>query len=193
MLRIGCRGTNAVELGRYLIQTFGSLRALMEARLSALQTIKGLKGAKAAQLAAAIEIARRAQLPDERERITLSTPETVANYLHTRLRSLADEHVRGLYLNRRNVLLEDALLAVGTVDRARPAIRDIVARAMHSNASALIIGHNHPSGAAEASESDRMFTSDVIAALRPIGIALLDHVIIAGDTTYSFAEAGIMS
>ena len=74
-----------------------------------------------------------------------------------------------------------------------PAIRDIVAKALRVNASALIIGHNHPSGAAEASESDRIFTGDVIAALRPIGITLLDHIIVAGDTTYSFAEAGLMA
>ena len=193
LLRVGYQGTNAVELGRQVIQTFGSLRAMMEAPLSALQEIKGLKGAKAAQLAAALEIARRAQLPDSREKITLRKPEAVADYLGTRLRGLAQEHFRGLYLNRKNVLLEDALLATGTVDRARPAIRDIVAKALQSNASALILGHNHPSGAAEASESDRMFTGDVIAALRPIGITVLDHIIVAGDTTYSFAEAGLMA
>lgn len=193
LLRVGYQGTNAVELGRQVIQTFGSLRAMLEAPLSALQEIKGLKGAKAAQLAAALEIARRAQLPDSREKITLRKPEDVADYLGTRLRGLAQEHFRGLYLSRKHVLLEDALLATGTVDRARPAIRDIVAKALQANASALILGHNHPSGAAEASESDRMFTGDVIAALRPIGITVLDHIIVAGDTTYSFAEAGLMA
>ena len=193
LLRVGCKGTNAVELGRQVIQTFGSLRAMMEAPLSALQEIKGLKGAKAAQLTAALEIARRAQLPDSREKIILRKPEAVANYLATRLRSLSEEHFRGLYLNRKSVLLEDALLATGTVDRALPAIRDIVAKALLTNASALIIGHNHPSSVAEASESDRIFTGDVLAALRPIGITLLDHIIVAGDTTYSFAETGLMA
>ena len=193
LLRVGYQGTNAVELGRQVIQTFGSLRAMMEAPLSALQEIKGLKGAKAAQLTAALEIARRAQLPDSREKITLRKPEAVAKYLGTRLRGLSEEHFRGLYLNRKSVLLEDALLATGTVDRALPAIRDIVAKALLTNASALIIGHNHPSGVAEASESDRIFTGDVLAALRPIGITLLDHIIVAGDTTYSFAEAGLMA
>lgn len=193
LLRVGCQGTNAVELGRQVIQTFGSLRAMMEAPLSALQEIKGLKGAKAAQLTAALEIARRAQLPDSREKIILRKPEAVMNYFGTRLRGLSEEHFRGLYLNRKSVLLEDALLATGTVDRSLPAIRDLVAKALQSNASALILGHNHPSGAAEPSESDRMFTSDVISVLRPIGIALLDHIIVAGDTTYSFVEAGLMA
>ena len=51
-------------------------------------------------------------------------------------------------------------------------------------------GHNHPSGAAGASESDRLFTADVLAALRPISITLLDHIIVAGDSAFSFADAG---
>jgi DNA repair protein RadC len=192
LIRVGCQGTNAVELGRQIIRRFGSLRAMMEAPLSALREIKGLGGAKAAQLSAALEIARRAQLPDSREKVTLRKPEAVVEYLTTRLHGLPDEHFRGLYLNRKSVLIEDALLAVGTVDRVRPAIRDIVAKAIQANASALILGHNHPSGAAAASESDRMFTADVLAALRPIGVNLLDHIIVAGDAAFSFANAGLM-
>lgn len=193
LLRVGYQGTNAVELGRQIIRRFGSLRAMMEAPLSALQEVKGLGSAKAAQLSAALEIARRAALPDTREKITLCKPEAVVDYLTTRLHGLPDEHFRGLYLNRKSVLLEDALLATGTVDQVRPAIRDIVAKALQANASAMILGHNHPSGAAEASESDRMFTADVLAALRPIGVSLLDHIIVAGDAAFSFADAGLMA
>ena len=193
LLRVGYQATNAVELGRQVIKKFGSLRAMLEAPLSALQEIKGLKGAKAAQLSAALEIARRAQLPDNREKITLSKPAAVSDYLRTRLHGLAEEHFRGLYLNRRSVLLEDALLAAGTVNQARPAIRDIVARALQANASALILAHNHPSGAAEASESDRIFTGDVLATLGPIGVRLLDHIIVAEDSTFSFAASGLMA
>ena len=193
ILRVGYQGTNAVELGRQVIKRFGSLRGMMEAPVTALQEIKGLKGAKAAQLAAALEIARRAQLPDGRERVTLRKTAKAVDYLTTRLHGLPDEHFRGLYLNRQSVLLEDALLATGTVDQVRPAIRDVVAKALQANASAMILGHNHPSGAAEASESDRMFTADVLAALRPIGITLLDHIIVAGDAAFSFADAGLMA
>jgi DNA repair protein RadC len=123
LIRVGCHGTNAVELGRQIIKRFGSLRAMMEAPLSALQEIKGLGGAKAAQLSAALEIGRRAALPDSREKVTLRKPEAVVEYLTTRLHGLPDEHFRGLYLNRKSVLIEDALLAAGTVDQVRPAIR----------------------------------------------------------------------
>ncbi|MGD9973623.1 MAG: DNA repair protein RadC [Desulfatirhabdiaceae bacterium] len=193
LLRVGYQGTNAVELGRQVIKRFGSLRAMMESPLSALQEIKGLKGAKAAQLSAALEIARRAQLPDSREKVRLCKSDSVVDYLTARLHGLPDEHFRGLYLNRQNMLLEDVLFATGTVDQVRPAIRNIVAKALHVNASALILGHNHPSGSAGASESDRMFTADVLAALRPIGVTLLDHIIVAGDSAFSFADAGLMA
>lgn len=192
LLRVGVEGTNAVELARQIIKKFGSLRSLVQAPLSALLEVKGLKGAKAAQLFAAMEVARRVSLPDERKRITMKSTREVADYLRCRLQGLSEEHFRVLFLNRRGTLLEDALLAVGSVDQARPPIRLIVARALQANASAVIVAHNHPSGAAEASESDRLFTEDLFTALKPIGIKLLDHCVIGGDTVYSFADHGLM-
>ena len=192
LLRIGVKGTNAVELARQILKKFGSIRALTEAPLSALLTIKGLKNAKAAQLAAAMELARRVSLPDSRKSIILKKTQEAADYLRSRPQGLAEEHFRALFLNRRGVLIEDALLAVGSVDQARPPIRLVAARALQANASALIAGHNHPSGAAEPSESDRLFTEDLFAALRPINVKLLDHVIIGEASFYSFADSGLM-
>jgi DNA repair protein RadC len=60
------------------------------------------------------------------------------------------------------------------------------------NATGVIVAHNHPSGAAEASESDRLFTEDLFAALKPIGMKLLDHVIVGEDFVFSFADRGMM-
>jgi DNA repair protein RadC len=105
---------------------------------------------------------------------------------------LAEEQFRVLYLNRRNALLEDALIAQGSVDSVRPSLRNIVARALRLNASALIAAHNHPSGVAEASESDRMLTQDLIVASRPLGLKVLDHVIVGEETTFSFADNGLL-
>ena len=175
LLRVGVRGTSAVEMAGQILKKFGSLRAVAEAPLSALLAIKGLKGAKAAQLAAAMEVSRRVSLPDARKRIILKSACEVADYLRSRLHGLSEEHFRALFLNRRGALLEDALLAIGSVDKAKPPIRMIVARALQANATVVIIAHNHPSGAAEASESDRLFTEDLFAALKPIGVKLLDH------------------
>jgi DNA repair protein RadC len=65
-------------------------------------------------------------------------------------------------------------------------------RALQANASALIAAHNHPSGVAEASESDRLLTQDMIVATRPLGLKLLDHVIVGEGTTFSFADSGLL-
>jgi len=192
LLRVGVKGTNAVEMARQILKKFGSLRAMAGIPLSALLEVKGLKAAKAAQLVAAIEVARRIALPDIRERVSLKNTSKAAEYLRCRLQELSEEHFRALYLNRRGTLLEDALLAIGSVDQARPSIRLIVGKALQVNASAIIIAHNHPSGAADASESDRLFTEDLYAALKPIGLKLLDHIVIGEDSIFSFADKGIM-
>jgi DNA repair protein RadC len=192
LLRIGYRGTSAVELGRQLLKQFGSLRAMVEAPAVALLKVKGLKGAKAAQLLAAMEIARRAAVPVKRGQLRLGSTAKAAEYLVQRLRGLAEEHFRVLYLNRRCALLDDALIAQGSVDNVRPPVRTVIARALQANASALIAGHNHPSGAAEPSESDRLLTRDLIAAARPLGIKVLDHVIVGEESAFSFSDSGLL-
>lgn len=192
LLRVGIKGVNAVELARQILEKFGSVRALLEVPLSALFEIKGLKGAKAAQLVAAMELARRISLPDSRQRIILKKTKEAAEYLRSRLQGLTEEHFRVLLLNRRGILLEDALITIGSVDKARPSIRLLVSRVLSANASAVIVGHNHPSGIAEPSESDRIFTEDLFSALTPIGVKLLDHIIIGEDSVFSFADSGLM-
>jgi DNA repair protein RadC len=192
LLRVGLQGTNAVELGRHILKKFGSLKALSEAPLSALLAVKGLKSAKAAQLAACAEIARRITLPDNREHVIIKSTQAAEDYLSSRLRGLSEEHCRALLLNRRGLVLEDVMLAFGTVDQAKPPIRLIVTKVLQANASVVILAHNHPSGLVEASESDRLFTTDVFAALKPIGVKLLDHIIIGEEKAFSFADNGIM-
>jgi len=192
LLRVGVQGTSAVELARQILKKFGSLRALAESPLSALLEIKGLKGAKAAQLAAAMEIARRVSVPSRRGELVIKGTHAAADYLRERMRGLADEQFRVLYVNRRKALLDDALIAQGAVDSVRPPLRSIVARALQVGASGIIAAHNHPSGVAEPSESDRLLTQDLIAACRPLGLHVLDHVIVGDETTFSFADSGLM-
>lgn len=192
LVRVGFQGTNAVELGRQLLKQFGSLRAMAEAPLSALLDIKGMKGAKVAQLAAAMEIARRVSLPDKRELLQIKGTSQAGEYLRERLKGLPDEHFRVLYLNRRNRLLDDMLIAQGAVDGVRPPIRNIVSRALQVNATCLIAAHNHPSGSIEPSESDIILTKDLISATRALNIKILDHIIVGEEKTYSFADSGLL-
>jgi DNA repair protein RadC len=192
LIRVGFRGTSAVELGRQLLNRFGTLRAMVEAPVLALLEVKGLKGAKAAQLPAAMEIARRVAVPTKRGQLQIKSTSAATAYLCDRPLGLPEEHFRILYLNRRNALLDDALIAQGAVGAVQPPLRNIIARALQVNASGLIAAHNHPSGAAEPSESDRLLTKDLIAASRPLGLKLLDHVIVGEDATFSFADSGLL-
>jgi len=78
-----------------------------------------------------------------------------------------------------------------TVETVRPPLRTLVARALQTNASALIAAHNHPSGMAEPSESDKLLTRDLIAACHPMGVKVLDHLIVGENEHYSFADTGL--
>jgi DNA repair protein RadC len=192
LLRVGMHGKSAIELGREILTRFGSIKGMMHAPLDGWQEIKGLGNAKVAQLQAAMELGRRAALPGTTEKLVIKSTRKAADYFTVRLRGLAEEHFRVAYLNRQGRLLEDALLAQGTVESVRPHVRAIISRALQANASALIAAHNHPSGALEPSESDRILTRDLIAACHPIGIKVLDHLIITDGACFSFADSGLL-
>ncbi len=192
LLRVGVKGASAVGLARQLLEKFGSLRAMAEAPTLALLEIKGLKGAKAAQLTAAMEISRRCTLMSGEEKQKILSTKQAGEYLIERLRALPEEHFRILYLNRRNVLLSDTLIARGETAEVQISLRQIVLNALRINSSALIAAHNHPSGGVEPSESDRLLTKDLIAATRPLNIKVLDHLIIGEEEFYSFADEGLL-
>ena len=165
---------------------------MVEVPTLALLEIKGLKGAKAAQLTAAMEIARRVALMSREQRQKITSTEQAGEYLRSRLRALPEEHFRVLYLNRRNVLLSDVLIAQGDTMQVHISLRKIVSNALQVNASAIIAAHNHPSGDTEPSESDRLLTKDLIAATRPLNIKVLDHLVVGGEQFYSFADNGLL-
>ena len=192
LIRVGFKGTSAVDLARDLLKQFGSLRAMVEAPVIALLDVKGLKGAKAAQLLAAMEIARRVSVPSRRGELVIKSTRAAADYLRERMRALADEQFRVLYLNRRNALIQDALIAQGAVDSVRPPLRSIVARALQVNASGIIAAHNHPSGVAEPSQADREITTQLKQALQLIDVRVLDHFIVGGGTPTSLATRGML-
>lgn len=153
---------------------------------------KRLGYGKIAQLQAALELGRRTALPEDPEDTYVKNTRQAADYFKIRLRGLAEEHFRVVFLNRMGRLLNESSIAQGTVDTVRPHIRTIVGHALRTNASALIAGHNHPSGSAEPSESDKVLTRDLIPACHPTGVNVLDHVIVAGDEHYGFADTGLL-
>jgi DNA repair protein RadC len=160
--------------------------------MTARDGIKGLGKAKLAQLLAALELGMRASIPVTREKTFIKSTKQAAEYFKERLSNLSEEHFRVVYPNKQERLIEDTLLAEGTVDSANPYIRTLVMRTLQSNASAIIAAHNHPSGSAEPSDMGRLLTRDIITVCQPLGIKVLDHLIIADSQRFSFADSGLL-
>ncbi len=190
-LRTGIKGKSAVDLARELLDQFGSLRALLSAGQETLCAGKGLGTAKYVQLQAVLEIARRHLFESVRRGDSLSNPTETRRYLTMKLRDYAFEVFAALFLdNRHRVIAFDELFR-GTIDGASVHPREVVRRALHHNAAAVIFAHNHPSGVAEPSQADRHITQRLKDALSLIDVRVLDHIVI-GDDTISFAERGLL-
>ena len=193
-LRVGVRGKSAVDLARDLLQRFdGRLGALVDASLTELAEVSGIGMAKAAQLKASFELARRALTQDMVARDALSSPGKVRDWLRLKLASRPHEVFMALWLDAQNRLIRADELFTGTLTQTSVYPREVVKAALAHNAAAVILAHNHPSGVAEPSTADEALTRNLKAALAMVDVKLLDHFIVAGHTTpLSFAERGLL-
>ena len=184
---------SAIQLGRTLLHTFGSLRDLSRRDIREWMRVAGVGLAKAAPLAAAFEIGRRveAQQPG-RERIQVLSPEDVASVYVPRLRDLRNEVFMLVLLNTANVIIGDARVSEGGLSSTIVEPRAIFQKAVIENAASVICVHNHPSGNLEPSREDVCMTKRLVDAGKLMGIPVHDHVIVAGDGYTSMAERQLM-
>jgi len=193
-LRVGVRGKSAVDLARDLLQRFdGQLGTLAEASLAELASVSGIGMAKAAQLKASFELARRALSQDMAIRDSFTSPGKVRDWLRLKLASRSHEVFMALWLDAQNRLLKADELFTGTLTQTSVYPREVVKAALANNAAAVILAHNHPSGIAEPSRADEMLTRSLKDALSLVDVKVLDHFIVAGNTPpLSFAERGLL-
>jgi DNA repair protein RadC len=191
-LRTGISGKSAVELGRELITRFGNLQRLFAATLDEVSTIRGLGPAKYVQLQAVVEMARRTLSEQIGERDALSSPRAVREFLQLSLGGRPHEVFAMLFLDAQNRLLGSEELFRGTLTQTSVYPREVVKTALRYNAAAVIFAHNHPSGVAEPSRADELLTQTLKQALSLVEIKTLDHFIVAGTRTVSFAERGLL-
>ncbi|WP_310449184.1 RadC family protein [Sulfuritalea sp.] len=193
-LRVGVRGKSAVDLARELLASFdGDLAALGGASTKELARLPGIGPAKAAQLAATLELARRALAGPLKLKDALASPQAVRDWLRLSLGNLQHEVFVALWLDAQNRLIASEELFRGTLTQTSVYPREVVKRALAHNAGAVILAHNHPSGLAEPSRADEVLTSSLKQALAIIDVKLLDHFIVAGGSApLSFAERGLI-
>ena len=193
-LRVGIRGKSAVDLARELLASFdGNLATLAAAGTKDLARLPGIGPAKASQLAATLELARRALASPMKAKDALASPEAVRDWLRLSLANLPHEVFIALWLDAQNCLIASEELFRGTLTQTSVYPREVVKRALLHNAGAVILAHNHPSGLAEPSRAVEVLTSSLKQALAMIDVKLLDHFIVAGNARpLSFAERGLI-
>src|SRR5689334_11553453 len=191
LLRTGVKGKSAVDLARQLLERFGSVSALLESAADLAET-PGLGSAKLAQLKAALELARRALREDLSSRDALSSPGAVRDYLRLALAGREQEVFAVLLLDAQHRVISCQELFHGTLTQTSVYPREVVKCALKHNAAAVIFAHNHPSGVAEPSHADEILTRSLKSALALVDIQVLDHFIVAGTRTMSFAERGLI-
>jgi len=189
-LRTGIKGCSAVDMGRQLIQRFGSLGKLLSAEPGDFARGSGLGPAKYAQFMAVKELARRLLAEDLQLGDVLDSPEAVRHYLRLAIGNQEVEVFLVLFLNAQNRLLAVEELTRGTLTETRVYPREVARRALQHNARAVIVAHNHPSGVAEPSAADRALTATLKQALQLVDINLLDHFVVTGAHAESLAERG---
>ncbi len=191
-LRTGIKGKSAVDLARDLLAKHQSLRALLGANRSDFCSNPGLGDAKYCQLQAILEMARRHLHEKLKRSDVFCCPEDTREYVHSKLASRPNEVFACLFLDNRHRLIKYQELFQGTIDSAQVHPREVVRVALTVNAAAVIFAHNHPSGIAEPSQSDRLITEKLQQALALIEVRVLDHLVIGHGEITSLAERGFI-
>jgi DNA repair protein RadC len=170
---------------------FGGLGALLSADAEALARHGATEG-----VIAALKIAEASALRLLRTKITerpiLSDWQALRDYLHADMAHRPIERVRVLHLNTKNMLIRDELMSEGSIDQAAVHIREVIKRAIDLGSAALILVHNHPSGDPQPSRQDIALTKELIAAAKPLGIAIHDHIIVGTSGQASLRAMGLM-
>ncbi|SCK45895.1 DNA repair protein RadC [Variovorax sp. HW608] len=193
LLRTGIRGKNVLQLAQELLDSFGGLYGLLHAQLGDLKRIKGLGGtAKRAELAAVLELARRAMAEGLKESPVFDSPEAVKQYLQLHLSAKPHEVFAALFLDARHRLIAMEELFRGTLTQTSVYPREVVARSLHHGAAAVVLAHNHPSGCTEPSRADEILTQSLKSALAVVDVRVLDHMVVGRGHTLSMAERGLI-
>jgi DNA repair protein RadC len=179
-------------LAKALLQRFGGLSAVLSAPLGDLRATPGVGEAVALDLKLMQEAALRLGRETLAKRPLISSWSALLAYVRTALAHEPREQFRVLFLDKRNQLIRDELLGQGTVDHAPVYPREVARRALELSASSLILLHNHPSGDPSPSSADIDMTRQIIDALRPLRIAVHDHLVVGRDGVASFKALALI-
>ena len=205
LLRTGIVGKGVLQLAQELLDPpavdaatcrpcggFGGIAGLLHTSAADLERIKGLGPAKRAELVAVLELARRALAQQLQEGQVFDSPDAVKHYLQLHLAYKGHEVFAVLFLDSQHRLLALEEMFRGTLTQTSVYPREVVLRALHHQAAAVVLSHNHPSGNVQPSRADEALTQTLKTTLALIDVRVLDHVIVAPGQALSMAEKGLL-
>jgi DNA repair protein RadC len=184
--------TTAIDQARLLLSRFGSLRSLSAASAAELQEVKGVGKAKAAELQAVFELARRFGEERMRPGDRYTSPEEVFQHFLPRLRDHKREVFLALLLDSKNRLLREVRISEGSLTASIVHPREVFAAVVRDSAAAVLLVHNHPSGDPTPSREDREISIRLKEAGELMGVRVLDHIIIGDEGYVSLADRGLL-
>jgi DNA repair protein RadC len=193
LLRTGTKDKGVLHMAQEVLNTFGGIAGLLHTAAEDLKRIKGLGGtAKRAELAAVMELARRAISQQLKEREVFGSPDAVKHYLQLHLGRRPHEVFAVLFLDAQSRLIAMEELFRGTLTQTSVYPREVVGRALQLQAASVVLAHNHPSGTVQPSRADEALTHTLKGALALVDVRVLDHVIVAPGGALSMAERGLI-
>lgn len=187
ILKTGTKEKNVNELSLEFLKTY-SLEELKNISLQQLTTIKGIGEVKAIELLAAVELGKRIYLRDYKKFKKLENPKDIWEYSKYLFNGLKQEYFYGFYFNNKQELIHKKLIYMGTINSATTHTREIFKEAYQVSAATIVCLHNHPSNDPTPSKADIYFTKTLMNTGQIQGIPVIDHIIVAENTYYSFYE-----
>ncbi len=192
LLTLGTPRTDCKQPAKDALKKFGSLKAVLEGNPKDLKEIKGIGDHNVFGLKLTQDVARRYLADRIVDMDYIRSSEDVLDYLRHNLRDKNREVFLVIYLNGRNQILKMEELFEGTLSTSAVYPREVVKRALVNDAAALVFVHNHPSGNPNPSQDDLTITKKLKEAAQAIDVSVHDHLIIAGNDVYSFADHGLI-
>lgn len=192
LLRTGVKGRSVLQLAQQLLTDFGGLTGLLQAEPDDLKRVKGLGPAKRAEMSAVLELARRSLAQELMQRPVFDSPARVKDYLRLQIGGKPHEVFVVLFLDAQNRLIRSEEMFRGTLTQTSVYPREVLKRALDLGAAAVLLAHNHPSGAPEPSRADEFLTQTLNKALALIDVRVLDHLVVSQCDVVSFAERGLL-
>lgn len=178
------------ELAGRLIEHFGSLKGILEAREEQLKQVSGINGKSVTLIRMVVPFVKRWERLAMENRERVSCPSEAKHYCRSLVSGLRNEEFHVICLNARCYILGEKKISDGTLTEVNAYPRRVIETALNYNAHSVLLCHNHPGGTNYPSQEDISSTITIQKLLNGVGVMLLDHMVVAGCDVYSMIEQG---